>query len=405
MSMIPPAELAPDDEVGDAAHDYERLRDQWLDQLRQVARFALVADRFWVGYRPHEVVADDRGRAIVQRVAQGDVVDSDDRLGLHRVALAPEHDPLSLSLELRARDPQARVVPNYVVVPGHHMGFFPHNLPVPARAAPAPPPAADLDERMVIGVVDTGCLRRHPWWAPQRPVIPADSLETAPSSASQIELGHGTFITGVLRQRASGARILHDAAWVVPLAQAPVPLATEWSTAQSLLAAAAAGATVINVSMGTYAPQPLPPLSLRGALDLLERQYGDDVVVIASAGNDSTDQPLFPAAYKPVVAVGAAFAPVGAPLQRASYSNYGWWVDACAWGSWTSSYFKGRVVPLARRFDGYARWSGTSFAAPAVAAAVAVDAAATGKPARRAARDLIAAQAATHVADLGTYFA
>ena len=105
------------------------------------------------------------------------------------------------------------------------------------------------------------------------------------------------------------------------------------------------------------------------------------------------------------MAVGAAFAPVGAPLQRASYSNYGWWVDACAWGSWTSSYFKGRVVPLARRFDGYARWSGTSFAAPAVAAAVAVDAAATGKPARRAARDLIAAKAATHVADLGTYFA
>jgi hypothetical protein len=405
MSTIPADELAPDDEVGDAARDYERLRAQWLDELRQVGRFDVVGDGLWFGYRPNEVVADARGRAILQQLVAADAVEVDDDLGLQRLVVPPQHDPLSLSLEVRERDPQARAAPNYLVVPGHHMGFFPHNLPVPARAAPNPPPAADLDPTITIGVVDTGCLRRHPWWAPQRPAIPADSFETAPASASQVELGHGTFITGVLRQRAPAVGILHDAAWVQPLAQAPIPLATEWSTAKSILAVAAAGARVINVSMGTYAPQPLPPESLRGALDFLELQHRDDVVVIASAGNDSTDRPLFPAAYKPVVAVGAAFAPVGAPLQRASYSNFGWWVDACAWGSWTSSYFRGRIRPLGARFDSYARWSGTSFAAPAVAATVALEAAATGKPPRKAARDLIAAKAAVHVADLGTYFA
>jgi len=72
-----------------------------------------------------------------------------------------------------------------------------------------------------------------------------------------------------------------------------------------------------------------------------------------------------------VVSVGA----VG-PSGRAWFSNYGGWVDACAPGiDVVSTYFTSHKESAApgRKFEGWATWSGTSFAAPKVAAAIAQD--------------------------------
>ena len=87
-------------------------------------------------------------------------------------------------------------------------------------------------------------------------------------------------------------------------------------------------------------------------------------VVVASAGNDATCQPAYPAALPDVVAVGALgqFGP-------APFTNYGPWVRACAPGvDVVSTFFEQwqSTIDAAERYEEWVRWSGTSFAAPAV---------------------------------------
>lgn len=122
---------------------------------------------------------------------------------------------------------------------------------------------------------------------------------------------------------------------------------------------------IINLSLGTYAPEEPDVLarSVRNAI-------AEDVVVVASAGNDGTSRKQYPAAYPNVVSVGALGRSGPAP-----FSNWGGWVRASApgvdiaSGFWT---FENETVWSLDpdRYENWALWSGTSFAAPIVAAAL-----------------------------------
>ena len=96
-------------------------------------------------------------------------------------------------------------------------------------------------------------------------------------------------------------------------------------------------------------------------------------LVIASAGNNGSCRQYFPAALPDVIAVGALDS-----AGRAAFSNFGPWVDACAPGVEVVSTFftdhKDRLDGsngVVNQYRGWASWSGTSFAAPKVAAVVA----------------------------------
>src|SRR5439155_14879888 len=123
-----------------------------------------------------------------------------------------------------------------------------------------------------------------------------------------------------------------------------------------------------NRSLGCYSHGDSPPLALEEAL----RHVAPTTAVVAAAGNDSTHRLLWPAAHKRVVAVGA----IDDELQRAFFSNFGWWVDAATRGVHVLSTFldfdeSGHTGDIEGRtpqvFRGFARWSGTSFAAPKLA--------------------------------------
>ena len=91
-------------------------------------------------------------------------------------------------------------------------------------------------------------------------------------------------------------------------------------------------------------------------------------VFVAAAGNGSTCRPAWPAAHAEVLGVGALDSD-----RRAWFSNFGSWVGACAPGVMVHSTFflpKGRERVFNNVITGYAKWSGTSFSAPKVAAAV-----------------------------------
>ncbi len=113
-------------------------------------------------------------------------------------------------------------------------------------------------------------------------------------------------------------------------------------------------------------------------------------MVVASAGNDRSCRPSYPAAFAEVVAVGAT-----GPYGAAWFTNFGPWVNACAPGvdiigelpdpfrptastdtadqtaTDTSATLAKSELEPARRGTQVISWSGTSFSAPAVAASIA----------------------------------
>jgi len=84
------------------------------------------------------------------------------------------------------------------------------------------------------------------------------------------------------------------------------------------------GARIINMSLGGSSNSQALEDACKNATD-------NNVLVIASAGNSNTDTKSYPAACDSVLSVGAvgySYAEQG----RASYSNYGDWVDVMAYG-------------------------------------------------------------------------
>jgi subtilisin family serine protease len=164
----------------------------------------------------------------------------------------------------------------------------------------------------------------------------------------------------------------------------------EWVIVQKLmeLIARDPAPQVVNLSAGTYTRNGWALLSF-SAFD-----HGG-ITLTAAAGNDATDRKFFPAAFDWAVSVGA----LGADRHnRAWFSNYGDWVDvytpgeglvnAFATGEYT--YHEPPKRPARQIFDGRARWSGTSFAAPLVAGLIAAQMSADGVSAADATQAVLA---------------
>jgi len=109
--------------------------------------------------------------------------------------------------------------------------------------------------------------------------------------------------------------------------------------------------SVLNMSFGS--PFPSPQMN-----DLIQRIYSRGVVPVASAGNEGSERPRYPADFPNVVKVSA----VNRFGEKAGFSNYGN-VDLAA---------PGADVLTTQVFPQYAPIDGTSFSAPYVAAAVAM---------------------------------
>lgn len=175
--------------------------------------------------------------------------------------------------------------------------------------------------------------------------------------------GHGTFIAGLVLQVEPRARVS------VHRVLSGLGDGDEAAIAQAI-EALAGQVDVLNLSFSGYTLE--HPALLAAAV---RKVQAAGALVVASAGNDATCRPTFPASLPEVISVGA----VG-PGGPAPFSNYGPWVRACAPGvDLISAFFRGfdgsTEVPNGDddpdRFTGYARWSGTSFSAPLVAGALA----------------------------------
>jgi subtilisin family serine protease len=318
--------------------------------------------------------------------------------GVHRLPLraGTGADVRRLLGDLGDRDGRSLAAPVHLLRAAPRWRGGPAGAPTAIPHAD-PPAAADPGApEVTVAVLDTG-IAAHPWFTDRAwwGQVTQDQLEVPDADADGLpdgQAGHGTFVTGVLVRAAPSARILVHRLLSADGVCDEVHLIEALDAVRRRSLAAGARVDLVNLSFGCHTYNDRPSMLVSEAVAALGRH----TVLVAAAGNDATDRPFWPAALKNIIAVGALDA---TGTHRADFSNSGWWVEACAVGADVPGAF-----PLPDGRPGYARWSGTSFAAPVVTGAIARAAARHGIPAADAA-DLVLDPTGRHEAGLGIVIA
>lgn len=261
--------------------------------------------------------------------------------------------------------------PNPALVPALQATGRRRSSARPATAPPTPAAAGAEVTGIRIAVLDTGWAQSHaPTGLPGLAVHDhgGDRPDEDGDRFLDPAAGHGTFIAGVIEQAAPGCALELFA----PLGSMGDGSEHEIGTILVELAERPDDQRphLVNLSFGGYAPLGMDALAVAvGAL------VDAGTIVVASAGNDATCVPMYPAALDGVIGVGA----IDDDGDPAPFTNYGPWVRACAPGvDVTSIFFEdfdGGEPSVAGAdpdaFAGWATWSGTSFAAPRVVGALA----------------------------------
>jgi thermitase len=298
-----------------------------------------------------------------QGVAAGQITAAPAALGYLRLT-APGANIAAASRALRAQAGDTAAGPHHVFVSSPFEEGGPYGPPAEADSYQLPAgPAPDATVR--VAVVDTGVWRDSPLPESWYEATDADYDDTF---VQETDTGHANFITGVIMANTDNVRVR-----IVKVLDAN-GMCTESDLATAL--GDLADVDIVNLSLGGFSDDDNPPVLLQAALALLLENQ--DRAVVAAAGNEgSAGRPYWPAAFAgtslpfadQVVSVAAHDG-----SQLCPWSNTGPWVDLAAPGSDIVSTY----VTHANFPTGFARWSGTSFAAPFVAAAIAGEHPATG---------------------------
>jgi hypothetical protein len=297
-----------------------------------------------------------------------------------------------------------------VVIDSRPPQVSPHHVLVPSNWAhcPAGPPTAtntpvfiepfDPTGSVDVVVIDSGYIE-HPVlhargglastqgqflapdgrWMPE----PPDGLDLSPTDGLVDAIaGHGTFIAGLIATGCSRAKLT-----IVGHRHIDLTATTELAVARSICASASVGSTgtrtsglVIACGYAFATQGCAPSVAFEAALSYLS-SVNPGAVLVAPAGNEAVDAPQWPAAFRSVgytnvVGVGSL---TRCGTKIADFSNRGDWIDCFAIGEDVVSTHISTRRPMAAEerpqmkqlFAGWSEWSGTSFAAPKVAAAIA----------------------------------
>jgi thermitase len=218
-------------------------------------------------------------------------------------------------------------------------------------------------ETTKVAVIDSGIDEGHPDLAGR-----VDALYTHIDNSGSVldQTGHGTFVAGLIAanwDNALGIGGVAPRAGLV-IVKATVGASTTMTTeamASAIGVAADAGAEVINISYG----------STTNSFALFEavlNATSDGAVVVASAGNDGTSTPMYPANTSFALSVAAT----DNQDRRATFSTFGDWVDIAAPGAAIVSTVPTYPTVGFGTQTHYAVGDGTSFAAPLVSGAAAL---------------------------------
>jgi subtilisin family serine protease len=233
-----------------------------------------------------------------------------------------------------------------------------------------------------IAIIDTGCEMDHPdlinsiwtneyeiptngidddlngfiddvkgWDFVDAPSFPTSGDYLVRDNDPSDEMGHGTAVAGIC-----GAQINNSIGIAGTSPDCPLMILRagnangyleEDDVASAILYAVDNGARIINMSFGDAQASPMLE-------EVVNYASGQGVLLIAAAGNSGTEDPVYPAAYGPVLSVGAC----NQQDNRASFSSFGVSLDLLAPGVAITSTLMGQTYGLMQG------GSGTSYAAP-----------------------------------------
>lgn len=203
-----------------------------------------------------------------------------------------------------------------------------------------------------IAILDTGIEESHPDLFGK--VTSSKNFTT--SSTIFDQYGHGTHVAGIAAATTNNGSGVAGVGYNTALLNGKV-LGDDGSGYNSWIAsgitwAADQGAQVISMSLGG-------PSYSKTLEDAVNYAWSKGSVVVAAAGNDGNSNPSYPGYYTNAIAVAAT----DSNDTKASWSNYGNWVDVAAPGINIYSTYKG---------SSYATMSGTSMATPFAAGTAAL---------------------------------
>ena len=180
---------------------------------------------------------------------------------------------------------------------------------------------APVTEAVVVAILDTGIDPDH---QDLNGLIMAEANFTDSSSPVD-SYGHGTHVAGIIAAKNNGTGIVGVAPGCRLL---NVKVADDMgrcqasALAEGIIWAVNNGASVINISLEIREPSP----QLEEAVNYA---WSCGSIIIAAAGNNGNQSPVYPAYYNNCVAVAA----INQDDNLAPLSNYGDWVDVAAPGS------------------------------------------------------------------------
>lgn len=204
---------------------------------------------------------------------------------------------------------------------------------------------------ITIAILDTGVDSSHPDLSSQ--MVAGWNSVSSNSDSSDI-MGHGTKVAGTAAATTNNLLGVSAIGWNANIMPIRVTNASEgWASysdiANGLTWAADHGADVANISYNVSSSS-----TVTSAAQYMRNRGG---VVVVAAGNDGVDTGL--SDNPSLITVSAT----GADGDRASWSNYGNFIDVAA---------PGKAIRTTTLGGGYGSVSGTSFASPATAGLVAL---------------------------------
>lgn len=273
-------------------------------------------------------------------------------LGVDEVKL-PKGVSVEAAMEVLRGEPDVVYAePDYVVRLFSDDPYFGRQWELPKISAPQAWGITRGNPLVLVASLDTGVDLTHPELAGQ---IAASKNFTGTGSATDGN-GHGTHTAGIVAALTDNgigtASLGYNTRLLVGKVVADSGQGDVLTVIQGILWAEQNGARVITMSFGTS--------SASSALqDAVTDAWNHGIVIVAAAGNTGTSQKQYPAACDGCIAVAAT----DENDQRCSFSTFGSWVHLAAPGKNILSLYRGH---------GYATMSGTSMAAPHVAALAAL---------------------------------
>ncbi len=254
---------------------------------------------------------------------------------------------------------------------------------------------------VIVAVVDTGVLLNHPdltgqfvagydFIADPSRARDFNGIDSDPTDPGDLAFGgsssfHGTHVAGTVAARTDNTRGVAGVSWgakIMPMRALGVDGGTTYDVMQAVRYAAGLSndsgqfpdrpADIINLSLGS-------PFFSQFDQETFDAVRSRGILVVASAGNESSSTPSYPAAYNGVIGVSATT--IDDTL--APYSNYGPSIDVAAPGGYNATdlngdgFSDGVVSTLGDDSNGpitlgYGALNGTSMAAPHVAGVAAL---------------------------------